>query len=172
MRSPLRWLVVVPVLFALAGCATPRGPESGVTYVLVRHAEKADDDPRDPSLSAAGLKRATRMAGRLHYTPIVAVYATPLRRTQQTAAPTARDHRLPVTTYDASQPPAAFVAALRAAHDHGTVLVVGHSNTMPAIAHALCGCTIAPTAETEFGRRISITVLPDGRTTVDDRREP
>jgi hypothetical protein len=36
----------------------------------------------------------------------------------------------------------------------------------------LCGCAIEPTAESEFGRRISITVLPDGRATVDDRREP
>jgi broad specificity phosphatase PhoE len=172
MRSAFRWLVALSVLVVLAGCATSRGREAGVTYVLVRHAEKADDDPRDPSLSAAGVKRAARLAERLHFMPVVGVYATAFRRTQQTAAAVAKDHGLAVTTYDASQPAASFVETLRAAHDHGAVVIVGHSNTVPAIAAALCGCQIAPTAETEFGRRISITVLPDGRATVDDRREP
>jgi broad specificity phosphatase PhoE len=172
MRSLFGWLVALTVLLALAGCATPRVDAAGVTYVLLRHAEKADDDPRDPSLSAAGLRRAARLAERLHFAPVVAVYATGFRRTQQTAAAIAQDHRLPVLTYDAAQPVASFVATLRAAHDRGTVVVVGHSNTVPAIARALCGCAIESTAESEFGRRISITVLPDGRATVDDRREP
>ena len=172
MRSLFRWLVALSVLPALSACVTTRGYEAGVTYVLLRHAEKADDDPRDPSLSAAGVKRAERLAGRLHFAPVVAAYATGYRRTQQTAAPIAKDHRLAVTTYDASQPAAAFANRLRASHDRGTVVIVGHSNTVPAIAAALCGCEIAPTAESEFGRRIDVTVLPDGRATVDDRREP
>ena len=93
MRSLFRWLVALSVLFALGGCATPRRGEAGVTYVLVRHAEKADDDPRDPSLSAAGAKRARRLAERLHFVPVVAVYASGFRRTQQTAAAIADDHR-------------------------------------------------------------------------------
>ena len=171
MRRLRHWLVALTVLFALSGCVTPRGPEAGVTYVLLRHAEKAND-PRDPSLSEAGVKRAERQAERLRYMPVVAVYATPFRRTQQTAAPIAREHRLAVTSYDARETAPAFAARLRAAHDRGTVVVVGHSNTVGAIAQALCGCVIAPTAESEYGRRITVTVLPDGRATVDDRREP
>lgn len=172
MRRLRHWLVALTVLYALSGCVTPRGPEAGVTYVLLRHAEKATDDPRDPTLSAAGLKRAERQAKRLRFMPVVAVYATQYRRTQQTAAPIAREHRLAVTPYDAAQPAAAFAARLRAAHDHGAVVIVGHSNTVAGIAQALCRCEIAPTAETEYGRRITVTVLPDGRATVDDRREP
>jgi hypothetical protein len=61
---------------------------------------------------------------------------------------------------------------LRASYDRGTVLVVGHSNTVAPLAQALCGCAIAPNAESEYGRLIRITVLPDGRATVDDRHEP
>jgi phosphohistidine phosphatase SixA len=172
MRSLSRWLVALSIAAVLGGCATSPRREAGVTYVLVRHAEKSDDDPRDPSLSAAGTRRANRLAERLHFAPVVAVYATAYRRTQQTAAAIAKDHGLRVSTYEATRPAAAFAAALRAAHDRGTVVVVGHSNTVPALAAALCGCDIAPTAETEFGRRINVTVLPDGRATVDDRREP
>lgn len=159
------------LLVALAGCRSVPDPADGATFIVVRHAEKAIDDPRDPTLTSAGVARAERLARRLHRAPLVAVYATPLRRAQATAAPTARDHRLPVTTYDATSA-AEFARGLRARHAAGTVLVVGHSNTVPAIAQALCDCAIAPIADSEYGRRISLHVRPDGRVAVDDRREP
>lgn len=165
--------VALSVLLALAGCATHRAPPAdGTTFVLVRHAEKASDDPRDPALSEAGLARTAKLARRLHSAPVVAVYATPYRRTRQTAAPTARDHGVPITMYDPVEPAADTATRLRSAYPHGTVLVVGHSNTIPLLAQALCGCAMGPTADSEFGRRITIDVQPDGRVTVDDRREP
>ncbi|GAB6195676.1 phosphoglycerate mutase family protein [Lysobacter xanthus] len=159
-------------LALLAGCASAPPDAVPMRFVLVRHAEKATDDPRDPNLTDAGRARAETLARRLQSARLVAVYASDTRRAQQTAAPSARAHDLPITTYDAAQPAPAFAAALRRSHASGTVLVVGHSNTIPAIASALCGCAIGPTADTEFGRRITIDVLPDGRATVDDRREP
>ena len=165
-------IVLLILLCLLAGCRSLPDPTEGTTFVLVRHAEKATDDPKDPSLTPAGMRRADRLASSLHRRALVAVYATPLRRAQATAAPVARDHGLEVTTYDAATPPAEFAQRLRGAHAAGTVLVVGHSNTVPAIAQALCGCTIGPIAETEYGRRITVRAHPDGRVTVDDRREP
>lgn len=165
-------IALLVLLIALAGCRSVADPADGVTFVIVRHAEKAADDPRDPTLTAAGVARAERLAWRLKGAPLVAVYATPLRRAQATALPTARQHGLPVTSYDAAAPADAFARDLRARHAAGTVLVVGHSNTVPAIAQALCDCSIAPIADTEYGRRISLRVLADGRVTVDDRREP
>ena len=173
MQRFLRRLAGLSIVLALVGCATSPAPAaSGVTFVLVRHAEKATDDPRDPALTDAGRERAQRLAASLHDAPVAAVYATAYRRTQQTAAPVAADHAVPVTTYDAAAPAAEVAARLRTAHDRGVVLVVGHSNTIPGLAQALCGCTIGPTGDTEFGRRITVGVLPDGRVTVDDRREP
>ena len=103
---------------------------------------------------------------------LVGVYATGYRRSQQTAEPIAQNHGLPVSRYDAAQPAADVAALLRRQHPVGTVLVVAHSDTMAPIAQALCGCAIAPTSDSEYGRRIAVTVLPDGRTTADDRREP
>lgn len=165
-------LLVLLSLFALAGCRSVPDPSEGTTFILVRHAEKATDDPRDPSLTPDGVRRAERLAWSLQRRPVVAVYATALRRTQDTAAPLAKDHGLAVATYDAAEPPAALAARLRAAHAAGTVVVVGHSNTIPSLASAFCGCTIGPIAESEYGRRITLRALPDGRVTVDDRREP
>ncbi len=165
-------IVLLLLLSMLAGCRSLPDPADGATFVLVRHAEKAADDPRDPSLTPEGERRAARLAFTLSEHPVVAAYATPFRRTQATVAPVARDHGLAVTTYAADMPPADFAAALRTAHRAGTVLVVGHSNTVPGIAQALCDCRIDPIAETEYGRRIAVRVAPDGRVTVDDRREP
>lgn len=165
-------LVLTTALAALAGCRSLPDPDEGATFVLVRHAEKATDDPKDPVLTPAGERRAKRLALSLDLEPVVAVYATPFRRTQATAAPVARDHGLQVVTYDAATPPADFARTLRERHTAGTVVVVGHSNTVPAIAQALCGCTIGPIAETEYGRRIRLRAHPDGRVMVDDRREP
>lgn len=143
------------LLVGLSACAgTPVVPhaDAAATIIVVRHAEKSNDDPRDPSLSDAGRARAQRLAARLSEERLVAAYATGYRRTQQTVQPVAHAHGLAVTTYDAAQPADAFAAQLRAAHPEGTVLVAGHSNTVPQIVAALCGCEAAPMTEDEYDR--------------------
>jgi broad specificity phosphatase PhoE len=165
-------LLVLLSLFALTGCRSLPDPSEGATFILVRHAEKAADDPRDPTLAPEGIRRAERLAWSLQRQPVVAVYATPFRRTQATAAPIARDHGIDVVTYDAAESAVDFAARLRRTHRAGTVVVVGHSNTIPALASVLCECTIGPIAESEYGRRITLRARPDFRVTVDDRREP
>lgn len=141
----------------LAGCASTRTPSGaatagGPTLLLVRHAEKGADDPRDPLLTPAGGARAQRLAAELRDAPLVAVYSTDTRRTRATATPAAQAHGLDVTPYD-PRDAAALAGELRARHPRGLVLVVGHSNTLPALAAALCGCTVAPMAEHEYGLR-------------------
>jgi phosphohistidine phosphatase SixA len=49
-----------------------------------------------------------------------------------------------VTTYDAALDAKDLASTLKQRHASGTVLVVGHSNTVPAIAAALCACVVAP----------------------------
>src|SRR5687768_7362031 len=125
------------LVILLAGCATPSQPAtSTVTFVVVRHAEKVGDGSRDPPLTVAGIARARGLAAALHDEPVAAIYATPYLRTRQTAAPTATDHRLAVIPYPADQPAAVLAAQLRSRHNTGTVLVVGHSNTVPGIVAA------------------------------------
>jgi broad specificity phosphatase PhoE len=142
----------MPLALLLAACATPAPRDAaGLEVVVVRHAEKlADGD--DPGLSDAGRARAQRLAALLRESPLVAAYATDTRRARETADPAAQAHGLAVTAYDPRVPPAEFVARLKEMHPQGTVLVVGHSNTAPALAAALCACAVAPMAETQFDR--------------------
>lgn len=156
---------ILPALlsaFLLAACATqaPRDADP-LEVVVVRHAEKLADG-NDPALSDAGRARAQRLAYLLRGSPLVAAYSTDTQRTRQTAKPSADGHGLAVTIYNARMPAGEFVAWLEQTHPHGTVLVVGHSNTAPAIAAALCRCNVSPMAETEFDRVMRVRLAADG----------
>src|SRR5262249_39250544 len=111
---------------------------------VVRHAEKVSE--KDQRLTEAGHERARRLATMLAPAGIRAIYATDTERARDTAGPLATQLHLSVTTYDVGagmakkEPDAApFAAALRRDHPTDAVLVVGHSNTLPAILRAL-GC--------------------------------
>lgn len=160
----LRRLLIATTLAVMSACSTsPTAEPAGATFVVVRHAEKADDGSKDPPLTGAGEERARQLAASLADAPVVAVYSTHLRRTTRTAEPTARLHGLPVTTYDPAEPAVDLAARLRSAHEAGTVLVVGHSNTAPAIASALCECEVPPMDEQEYGRMLTISPGADAR---------
>jgi len=173
MRRPVS--LAFACLALVAGCAQPvRETDASASppqvFVLVRHAEKATDDPKDPSLSEVGQARAQRLAISLKDVDMTAVYATAYRRTQQTALPTAAEHGLVVTTYDASESTDDLAARLRSTYRRGTMLVVGHSNTIPSIAAALCRCMVAPMGEDEYDRRIEVRIAADGDATLDETR--
>jgi broad specificity phosphatase PhoE len=157
------------MLLLVAGCAT-RPEAIGTTFVVVRHAEKAADDPRDPALSAAGQQRASALAARLREADIAAVYATQYRRTQQTAEPVARSHGVEITRYEAGEPVEALARRLRDTHAAGTVLVVGHSNTAPQIAAALCACPVAPLSEADYGDLYRISPGRNGQPALSHER--
>lgn len=179
----LRNLLMFAALSAAgAGCATrdAAGRDAGIdqrqettawtTFIVVRHAEKGLDDPKDPSLSEAGQLRAQRASERLADERVTAAYATRYKRTQMTAAKTAQAHGLEVTTYDAAQPAADFAAQLRRAHTTGVILVVGHSNTVADIAGALCACTVTPLREDEYDRWIEIRIDRNGTVKFEETR--
>ncbi len=127
--------------FVLTSCTSARkaaeeqfADDEVSTFILVRHAEK--DYGRDPILIDIGVERAERLKEVLKNTDLDAVYSTDTRRTQQTAAPTATEKKLPVISYD----PAAlqdFAYNLKRLYKGKTVLIVGHSNTTPAMANYL-----------------------------------
>ncbi|MDQ3618248.1 MAG: histidine phosphatase family protein [Pseudomonadota bacterium] len=173
-RATCRCLLLIAATLALSACLSapttqPSKPE--LSFVVVRHAEKRSDHPRDPSLTDAGRARAQRLASSLQTAPVVAVYSTDYRRTRETATPAADAHGLPVIGYDAELAAVTFARQLRSAHSSGTVLIVAHSNTSPDIAAALCGCEVAAMEESEYGRRMTVRVAADGRVTLDVTRD-
>ncbi len=71
----------------------------GVTEILlIRHGDcyqgMSAEDPHDPPLSELGHRQTAALAARLGPLPVAAVYASPLRRAQQTAAMLSRRVRL------------------------------------------------------------------------------
>lgn len=177
IAKPMRNAFATAALATLIACgcttqgtASAAALEYGAVFVVVRHAEKATDDPKDPTLSEAGRARAQRVAERLAKDRVSAVYATGYRRTQLTAATTAHTHALVVRTYDAAMPAADFSAQLRKEHTAGVVLVVGHSNTVSSIAGALCACAVTPLREDEYDRWITIRIDRNGAATMEESR--
>ena len=152
-------------LALLTACSSyPAGGDTA-TYILVRHAEKATDPPNDPPITEAGQQRAQRLADGLKGTRLDAIYSSPYQRTRQTAAPVARAQALTVIDY-VPDDAATFATRLRANHPRGTVLVVGHSNTLPPLARALCSCDVADMDERIYGIRYTIRIDADGRATL------
>ncbi len=172
MKPALPVLLFLALLAGCAGAPSPTTATTTTTFVLVRHAEKVADGSKDPALTPAGLARADALAARLADVPLAAVYSTAYRRTQQTAAPTAREHALAVTTYDVKESAAELTSRLRREHAGSTVLVVGHSNTIPGIAAALCSCTVAGMSETEYDRLTTVRISADGKATLEEGRQP
>lgn len=154
------------LMVSLALSTPPILPDhEGVTVVVVRHAEKATDDPRDPSLSPAGEARARALAATLVDAGLDRAIATQFRRTRDTAAPAAEAAGIevevrPVDAANAEHYGSDLATDLRALPPGSTVLVVGHSNTVPAMVQALSGQPAEPMPETEYDRYT--VVLLDG----------
>jgi broad specificity phosphatase PhoE len=133
-----------------------------VVVVLVRHAEKADDDPRDPDLTPEGTARAELLARTLGDAAITAVWSSDLRRTRRTAEPVARAAGVEVRLYEPSGVEAQRALVDTLLHTPGRHLVVGHSNTLPALVRALGGDARGEIDDAEYDRLYVVTIGPDG----------
>jgi len=123
----LVFILSVPLLLAAGADAAP-------VIFIVRHGEKASTGGNDPDLSPDGQKRADALARILKDSQITSVFVTEFRRTQETAAPTAKAAHVSPTVISANDI-GALVEKLRALN--GNALVVGHGNTIPDLLKAL-----------------------------------
>ena len=125
----MRTLTVLLSIFVALSTA------SGEPFVvIVRHAERDNNDPKDPDITAAGRARAEALTKILKDAEITAIFVTELKRTQETAAPVSKTTGIEPTIVGGKDT-AALVSKLRQAK--GNALVVGHGNTIPDIIKAL-----------------------------------
>lgn len=139
-------------------------PPDTTVVLIVRHAERASDAPNS-DLSAAGRARADAIAAIARQMGVSAVYATDFCRAAQTAQPAALGLGAPlrvtatgngaggldgcapeiVARRDVVAEPSPDGIARRVLEEQSgrVVLIVGHSNTVPAIATAL-GARVCP----------------------------
>lgn len=157
------------LLLATALSMLTAAPALAQTIIIVRHAEKVDASA-DPALSEAGQARAQALSDALREAHPVLVLTSPLQRTIQTAAPTAEYHSAPSEPVSLDGGGAAHVAAtiarIRALPEDATVLVVGHSNTVPLIARGLGYAEAADMPECEYDR-MTVLRLDGGETRAD-----
>jgi phosphohistidine phosphatase SixA len=141
---------------ALLCVAQAHAQEQAVrTIFVIRHADKVSDEP-DALLSDAGHRRAECLAKVLADTDIQQIIVSDLQRTQQTAAPLAKQRHLQPVAIPLSSPD-----KLTEAIKSGTaanVLVVWHGTTLPGILGALGAPQVPPIAEPEYDRFYILTL--------------
>lgn len=130
--------ILITSFIALPLCAqdVPDNASDGSTYIFIRHAEKMDDGTSDPDLSAEGIERAQGWIELLDEYNISAIYSTPYKRTQQTAAPIAEHLGLEVQEYGFSNIDS-LVTRFKDLHKNTAILIVGHSNTTPMLVNVM-----------------------------------
>lgn len=134
-------LAVLLVLGCVLDARASDAPPPKGLILLVRHAERPplEAPGDDPSLTDAGKVRAERLASAVAKYEVRAIYVTRFRRTRETAEPAAQRLGLkPIVESDTTE----LVKALKARGD-GTVLVVGHSDTIPDVVKAFGGPAVA-----------------------------
>jgi broad specificity phosphatase PhoE len=152
---------------ALAPFAGAQGTPAGTTTIIVvRHAEKAAEPVADPPLTASGVTRADALVEFVRDAGVKAIVSTQLQRTRQTVAPAAAMLGLTTEIIDARLTPRATADSILARHRGQTVLVVGHSNTIPAIIAALGAPQPTEICDTGYDNAFVVSVPPTGASTV------
>ena len=159
-------LVTVALTFASVGTVQAQGGKA-TTVIVVRHAEKGTQPANDPPLTVEGEARAIALWQALKDANVTAVITTQLARTRMTAAPTVANRGITPEVVNAGGPShIADVAAAVKRHAGETVLVVGHSNTVPAIVAALGAKEPAAICDPEYDNLYVVTIDSSGKASV------
>ena len=139
--------VVAGLMLLLTACVTPQAARPQPNYYVMRHLH-TPAGATDPDLTAEGQHYAVAVSDWFRRDPPDVIYVSSPKRAQQTAAPLAARLKLTPKIYDPKDT-AALIAAVKA--ERGTVLIVGHSNTVPDIVEQLGGTRPAPLVHEDFG---------------------
>jgi 2,3-bisphosphoglycerate-dependent phosphoglycerate mutase len=159
MKQVILFLVLFTTQVAVA-------QNSITTFILLRHAEKANDRSKDPDLSDAGMLRAESLVRLFANTNIDAIFSTAYKRTQNTVIPLAKAHSLTISNYDGSK--MEEIDELLEKHKGQTILLSGHSDTTPAIANYLKGHKdeFKTFDDKDFGNIIILSIVRRGEAKV------
>jgi broad specificity phosphatase PhoE len=147
----MKAIAVLAVLVAVVAVAAvdpaPGAPAGKGLFLLVRHAERVQSAMTDDApLTDAGRARAQKLAAMLAKAGVDAIYVTRFQRTKDTAQPLADAlHVTPIEKSDTGE----LVADLKQ-HTDDTVLVVGHSDTVPDVIKAFGGPSVT-IGDDDFG---------------------
>ena len=168
-RRRRRRIQIIVIYTAIAiGLAWFFESQATTTIIFVRHAEQASYDEQDPGLSDAGRVRVAELTRQLVDADVVAgidvIYATPLKRSQETAQPLADRLNLPINAYDPADTELVLETILKN-HKGKIILVVAHSNTVPELIANLGASKNVPSiGQQEFDNLYIISIPWFGKT--------
>jgi broad specificity phosphatase PhoE len=159
----MRTFALVAALLGFGtGVPLPAPTAPATVVILVRHGEKGTQPPQDPPLSEQGQARAMALVNVARQAGVTAIVTTQFERTRKTAEPTAIELKVtPESVQAGGAAHAKAVAEQVMKHAGGTVLVVGHSNTIPAIVGALGAPQPKELCDSEYDLVFTV-VLGDG----------
>lgn len=169
-RAPVRARTLATLLaVATLSAGVPASLHAQATegpslVVLVRHGEKAPEPAADPTLSAAGQERAKALLEALAHLQPSAIVVTATRRTAETAAPLAANFGITPQVMALAGGTANHVNAVADAvrKARGVVVVVGHSNTIPALVKALGGPSLPDLCDSSYATMFVLQPAKDG----------
>jgi len=141
--------------------------KAATTVILVRHAEKDTQPEGDPALTRAGQARAELLKRMLLDKNIKAIYTSEYRRTKETAKPLADELGITPIEINEAEP---IANSILKKNEGQTVLVVGHTNTIPEIIKRLGGEAIDKIPETEFDNMFTVTISADKSVKIDKKK--
>ena len=110
---------------------------NATTIILVRHAEKASTGGQDPELTDDGRARAEKLTTVFPGIKPDVFYSTNFKRTKNTLQPWAKFAGREIQLYEANE---ASDFAKKLLQEQGkTIVIAGHSNTIPPLVNLLVG---------------------------------
>ena len=133
------------------------------TVFLIRHAEKIVTTDKDPALTEIGTARAQGLIDLFNNAKPNAIFTTQFQRTQLTAKPLAEAIEVPITVIEINsdntdQYPTLLMDQICAQPKGSNILVVGHSNTLPAIVEAWTAEPVKVIADNEYNRIFMVKI--------------
>lgn len=176
MKPKIHLLValLISTLFSIAVFAQEQFKP--ITVFLVRHAEKADEPRQDPPLREEGVARSQELARLLAATGVKAIYTSQFARTKLTAEPVAAKLGLTITSISLKSNPnnprqiaeesTAEVVDRILERSGESVLVIGHSNSIPDVIKMLGGDKVPTIDERVYNDLFVVTVYAKGKARV------
>ena len=151
-------LTICLIAFTLAFPSSAFARETVV--FLTRHAEKQLSSGKDPQLTVAGKAQAVRLIKTLENVTVDAIFTTPYQRTTQTITPIAK-HR-GIKPHSEYIPADKFADMIKRDYQNKTVLLAGHSNTVPAKIKALGVSKDIQISESQYGQLFKVVIDDEG----------
>ena len=163
MKKTIFFLAASLLIFSTIPAFCQENADAITTIFIVRHAEKAAQPVDNPPLTEEGEKRAETLAKLLKDTDLSAIFSTNTTRTIETVNNSAAGHGIEVTLYASVQE---LLHALESQHSGKTVLVAGHSNTIPWIIRALGVKTVPHIGDDQYSSIFIVSSTARGETTL------